>query len=125
MSPKLAHAIDRFSRSRIGALTADPEDSAMRCGIASMVFARYLRSLGVDAWLVAMTGDNDQEHIVVLVDEVGHAGVFVDWTARQFDPRAEHPAFIDRWPTSRLMEEEEEDEFGIDLVEYDLEVDAA
>jgi hypothetical protein len=50
-------------------------------------------------------------HCVVLVtDQEGDylGDYLIDWTARQYDPTADHPALIRPWPKAEVVDEDED-----------------
>lgn len=64
---------------------ADPEGCEGQCGLVSNSFLRLLDGLSVPAVNVQLWRD-DVPHVVTVAD-----GWAIDWTARQFDPKAEFP----------------------------------
>lgn len=81
----LTVAIDHFGRRKDVAMLSDPAQAWSNCDEASVAFAAYLDSLGIDNDIVSLEEPN-RTHVCVLVD-----GEVIDWTARQYYPAADVP----------------------------------
>jgi hypothetical protein len=100
VTPNLAQAINEFRNTPAGSSTADPDEAAGWCGPTSMWFIDFLADRMINSREVFMVGPvDDGGHEVVLAE-----GYYIDWTARQYDEAADHPALIEPWPHYRILE---------------------
>jgi hypothetical protein len=103
---ELDQAIEEFRPNRWAELCEDPKRAKGKCGLVSYEFVRHLDACDIESLSVEMIGAVGKTappfpmfnpgdlivHTVVLVD-----GKYVDWSARQFDPTADHPSIIEPW----------------------------
>ncbi len=100
------------------------------CGLVSGEFRDLLKARGIEAYVVwfvyQRTGAYPKQdafwqarcrprrkwqpfrHVVVWV-RLDQGGIFIDWTARQFDPDADCPRLFTDWPQWRWLVCEEKD----------------
>lgn len=106
MQGELQQAIDEFRINQWATWCEVPHQAKGKCGTVSHFFYRHLEEKGITACTVEFIGAvgitapaypmfNHGDfivHTVVLVESK-----FIDWSARQFDLDADHPAIIEPW----------------------------
>lgn len=92
----------RFAKHIGITLGESPEDARDRCWELSLAFSSFCKGMGEQANMVHLVGCRQTQNSNIASSLVGHHvvqlpkyRVFVDWTARQFWPEADHPWILD------------------------------
>lgn len=76
-----------------------PEGASSMCRYASALFVTCLRQHGVWAWVDEIDVVNDISHRAACL-QVHRRTMWVDWTARQFNPDADFPVIEYDFPSA-------------------------